>query len=815
MLDATMHVHDMHLNEETTSIPPAPLPDATAATMTAAAARGALSYAAAAATSSASSREVHRHRDGASPPPPKLAFYLDGCLLDPSMTIFQVVQAVTGSGTATAQTSSSNAGSRLWGNVHTLSYRKYDDCIEQREKNSDTAAMDAAPCDSAIPTASSALAIPPTKTSSSLDSSPLSDLLHPCSFLVSSPGGPLDGISKDVEDVLIVLHTLETINRMAPRLLTVLETRRGHSSNDKDVLSPGHIPREAFVSSRLVPKLSQQLKDVISICGGVLPPWCAALTTHARFLFSFEVRRRYLYCTSFGLNRALNFLQQSHRADHGGGDRDSSSASRIGRVHRQKVRISRDRVLDSAHRVFDKYTEAKMQLEVEFFGEAGSGLGPTLEFYTLLSHDLRRRSLGLWREGGDGTTHNTSTGHRPSEEDVTMETEEAGDADRQQRRRHIKEKKGKKGSALTHHGTVTTKEGTLDGTLDGLVEAPQGLFPCPLRPWGPLSAPSRVRKDAGSASKSIAKHFKLIGKATAKALQDGRLLDLPLSPVFYRLVLGRPVDLYDIKLIDRDLGRSLERLHAAQQAAVLSGSSPNIDGCSIEDLSLTFVLPGYPEYELCPGGQDVPVTRSALQQYIDAVVDATIGSGVAAQVEAYRAGFSSIFSLSSLDIFYEDEIEAMLCGIGESWTVQDLSSIIKFDHGYHADSAPVIALLETLVELDAEDQRRFLRFVTGTPRLPPGGLAALQPRLTVVRKLSAGMMAGIEPGSSLPPSSSIPPPHGVSGAGTMNLHAVDGDLPSVMTCANYLKLPPYSSKKVLKERLLYAIREGQGSFDLS
>jgi len=43
----------------------------------------------------------------------------------------------------------------------------------------------------------------------------------------------------------------------------------------------------------------------------------------------------------------------------------------------------------------------------------------------------------------------------------------------------------------------------------------------------------------------------------------------------------------------------------------------------------------------------------------------------------------------------------------------------------------------------------------------------------------------------------------------------DNDLPSVMTCANYFKLPPYSSKEILKDRLLFAIREGQGSFDLS
>lgn len=33
----------------------------------------------------------------------------------------------------------------------------------------------------------------------------------------------------------------------------------------------------------------------------------------------------------------------------------------------------------------------------------GTGLGPTLEFYTLLAHELQRKSLGMWRsEGGGG-----------------------------------------------------------------------------------------------------------------------------------------------------------------------------------------------------------------------------------------------------------------------------------------------------------------------------------------------------------------------------------------------------------------------------
>lgn len=43
----------------------------------------------------------------------------------------------------------------------------------------------------------------------------------------------------------------------------------------------------------------------------------------------------------------------------------------------------------------------------------------------------------------------------------------------------------------------------------------------------------------------------------------------------------------------------------------------------------------------------------------------------------------------------------------------------------------------------------------------------------------------------------------------------DDFLISVMTCANYVKLPDYSTKDMLRKRLLIAIEEGQGAFHLS
>ena len=68
-----------------------------------------------------------------------------------------------------------------------------------------------------------------------------------------------------------------------------------------------------------------------------------------------------------------------------------------------QVRISRKRILESAHKVMEMYASSRAVLELEYFNEAGTGLGPTLEFYTLLSHELQRKGMGMWR-ADDGNT---------------------------------------------------------------------------------------------------------------------------------------------------------------------------------------------------------------------------------------------------------------------------------------------------------------------------------------------------------------------------------------------------------------------------
>ena len=65
-----------------------------------------------------------------------------------------------------------------------------------------------------------------------------------------------------------------------------------------------------WLNTALDSRLELQLKDAISIATQALPGWCALLTSCARFLFTPATRNRFLWCTAFGVSRAVDFLQQ-------------------------------------------------------------------------------------------------------------------------------------------------------------------------------------------------------------------------------------------------------------------------------------------------------------------------------------------------------------------------------------------------------------------------------------------------------------------------------------------------------------------------
>lgn len=470
---------------------------------------------------------------------------------------------------------------------------------------------------------------------------------------------------------------------------------------------------DLFTNWKITVKLNRQLEEPLVVASGTLPGWSVQMTKKYPFMFPLSTRMLFLQSTSFGYSRLIHNWQTRTQ------DEASDGSLQLGRALRQKVRISRDHILESALKLLDLYGLSPGLLEIEYFDEVGTGLGPTLEFYSTISREFARTELCLWR-------------------DENQET---------------------------------------------FVSNPKGLFPAPM---------SHATAHTENGQK-ILRLFAALGKFVARALIDSRIVDFRFSPMFFETVrsLQRKTDKVRLNLdclamVDPLLAHSLALLleYAPKKSGLRVRRRSKSDE-ALHELSLTYTLPGYPDYELAKNGAETEVAAHNVRDYVDDVIDATMGTGVERQVRAFIAGFSEVFPISSLDIFSLVELVDIFGSSDEDWLPATLTEAIKANHGYLQDSVSVKRLVSVLHGLTTEQRRQFLQFLTGSPKLPIGGFKLIRPDFTVVKKIAESGLKS------------------------------DDYLPSVMTCANYLKLPDYSLEAVMKRRLLHAISEGAGSFHLS
>ncbi|XP_069935909.1 E3 ubiquitin-protein ligase HECTD1 isoform X7 [Cherax quadricarinatus] len=608
-----------------------------------------------------------------------------------------------------------------------------------------------------------------------------------------------------VEDVLQLLRQLYIL---------------AHEDKDKSglVVDAFGVRRDEFESKKVGNKLVQQVGEAVVLACGALPSWCEDLTYATPMLFPFDTRHLYFNCTAFGPERSLVWLQSQRDVSverRGGLRRDDPHEYRVGRLKHERVTVPRgSNLLQWAQQVMRVHASRKSILEVEFREEEGTGLGPTLEFYALVAGELQRADLSMWL-CDDQTS-----------DPITPPALDGGN--------------GTGDSQTRPPGYYICRQG--------------GLFPAPL-------------PQDNSICDQVVELFHFLGIFLAKTLQDNRLVDLPLSRPFLKLMChgefanvkdrgitgsyakprgglsSLPVEedlmtssiiseesekeleldppkyrisdtqpwfsglltLEDLCEVDPERGafmQQLKSLSAIKQQilndTILSEedrrlqlhnlalpSTPDNQGAEqpavrLEDLCLTmqYAAPsrhlGYTAIELRTGGADQEVTLTNVEDYIDFTLSWALEVGIRRQLEAFRSGFCQVFPLKKLGAFSPDELRLMLCGDqAPIWTREDILAYTEPKLGYTRDSPGFLRLVNILVGLTAEERKAFLQFTTGCSSLPPGGLANLHPRLTVVRKVDAG----------------------------------DGSYPSVNTCVHYLKMPDYSSESIMKERLLAATRE--------
>ncbi|KAL5097808.1 hypothetical protein RYX36_002135 [Vicia faba] len=269
--------------------------------------------------------------------------------------------------------------------------------------------------------------------------------------------------------------------------------------------------------------------------------------------------------------------------------------------------------------------------------------------------------------------------------------------------------------------------------------------------------------------------FHFLGTLLAKAMFEGILVDLPFATFFLSKLKQKHNYLNDLPSLDPELYRHLIFLKRYEG--------------DISELELYFVILNneygeQTEEELLPGGKNLRVTNENVITFIHLVANHRLNSQIRQQSSHFLRGFQQLIQKDWIDMFNEHELQLLISGSLDSLDVDDLRQHTNYAGSYHSEHDVIEMFWEVLKGFSMENQKKFLKFVTGCSRGPLLGFRYLEPLFCIQR-------AG----------------------GNASEDALER-LPTAATCMNLLKLPPYRSKDQLESKLLYAINADAG-FDLS
>ena len=209
----------------------------------------------------------------------------------------------------------------------------------------------------------------------------------------------------------------------------------------------------------------------------------------------------------------------------------------------------------------------------------------------------------------------------------------------------------------------------------------------------------------------------------------------------------------------------------------------NYPGDVEEDLSLTFsvtdtTLGGDSIVNLVPNGQNKAVTNQNRMQYILLMARYRLNTQLQAQLQCFLHGLQQVIPQEWIEMFNEEELQQLISGLEGPLDLDDFRAHTVYSGGYDNDHPVIQTFWIVLESLSPQQQRKFLRFATSTERSPLLGFAFLEPKFAIQR--------GDDPSR----------------------------LPSASTCFNLLKLPPYASFALMREKLVYAVESSSG-FEMS
>jgi len=258
--------------------------------------------------------------------------------------------------------------------------------------------------------------------------------------------------------------------------------------------------------------------------------------------------------------------------------------------------------------------------------------------------------------------------------------------------------------------------------------------------------------------------FELIGMIIGLAIYNNIILDIRFPNLIFKKLMNKALDFEDFRNFDNELAQGFE------QMLTFDG---NVEDTYCRTFSVEKEIFGAVQViDLKENGRDIPVTNDNSREYVELYCKYVMEDSVDRFCNAMKNGFHYVAGQKVQDFFTWEEVQLLACGSDEI-DFEALQESARYMDGFTEDSVTIKLFWEVAHELDEENKRKLLSFCSGSDRIPIRGLKELT--LTISK---------------------------------------NGDnqdqLPTSHTCYNHLLLPEYTTKEVLKKRVLIAIQNSEG-----
>ncbi|XP_037935505.1 probable E3 ubiquitin-protein ligase HERC2 [Teleopsis dalmanni] len=252
--------------------------------------------------------------------------------------------------------------------------------------------------------------------------------------------------------------------------------------------------------------------------------------------------------------------------------------------------------------------------------------------------------------------------------------------------------------------------------------------------------------------------FRFLGVLMGIAVRTGSPLSLNLAEPVWRQLAGEQLRPSDLTEVDRDY-----------IAGLLCIRNMDEDPKVLNALELPFATTSAKGHDVHLSTRYTRITPQNRHEYVRLALNFRLHE-FDEHVKAVRDGMSKVIPVPLLSLFSASELQAMVCGSPDI-PLGLLKSVATYK-GFEPGSLIVVWFWEVMEEFTNQERSLFLRFVWGRTRLPRT-IADFRGRDFVLQVLDKN-----------------PPDH---------------FLPESYTCFFLLKMPRYSCKAVLMEKLKYAI----------